>query len=122
MTTTRKLAAALALVSTLAACAGRTAQPIATALATDADLACSSINAEIAANSTKITETQQERISNRNDNLMIGVAGAVFFWPALLALDVGNHEEVEINALERRNDHLQMIAGQQGCYAKIAQG
>jgi hypothetical protein len=36
-------------------------------------------------------------------------------------LDVGNHEEVEINALQQRNNHLNTLAAGRGCYTKVAQ-
>jgi hypothetical protein len=49
-----------------------------------------------------------------SDNIAAGVAGAIF-WPALLATDLSNAEQIQIRSLRDRNVNLERISTERGC-------
>jgi hypothetical protein len=122
MSTVTKISAALALVASLGACAGRQAIPVTPMQATDNDLACQPLQAEVVNNNAKLLQLDQEKISRQNSNLAVGLVGAVLFPPAVFLLDMGDAPETEAAALQQRNDHLNKLAAQKGCFTKVAQG
>jgi hypothetical protein len=74
----------------------------------------------VISNNTKIQQLEEEKSSRRNANIGIGVVGAILFWPALFALDMGSAPETEIAALQQRNANLTGVQTQQACYATVA--
>ena len=66
---------AIALAATMAACAGRDPQPIATVQMTDANASCAMITAEIQANNIKVQELAGEEGAKVAQNVAAGVGG-----------------------------------------------
>jgi hypothetical protein len=112
---TARLAAFAGVAVMLAACAGRTANPVTTVQAYDATLSCPQISAEIAGNDDKAKQLMAEKHSAHNRNVAIGVVGGLLFWPALFALDLSDAEKVEMEALRTRDGYLANMMAQRGC-------
>lgn len=104
----------------LAACAGRTAQPVATMNTYDNDLSCEQIQAEIQSNEAKASQLVDEENSDRNSNIAIGAVGFLLLWPALFALDLSDAERIEIQALHERNTHLSSLYRDCASVASVA--
>ena len=99
----------------LASCAGRDPEIQQAVLSTDQTMSCQQIEAEVLTNATTAeTKIAKNKADDTTDGA-IGVAGAILFWPALLAIDTKNADGVEGNALLDRNDHLEQIAMRKGC-------
>lgn len=98
--------AALAAAAFLAGCGGRDAHPVATVQPTDSMLSCELMYAEIAANNERARSLAREKSDAEGENVALGVAGAVLFWPALFFMDLSNAEQVEMDALRARNQYL----------------
>ena len=96
-------------------CAGRSAVPVATMQPYDNQLSCQQIQAEIAGNETQALQLSGQNESAHNSNVALGVVGAILFWPALFAIDAGDAEKVEMQALHDRNQHLSEVYTQEGC-------
>ncbi|UEM24386.1 hypothetical protein JL100_032705 (plasmid) [Skermanella mucosa] len=99
------------------ACAGRDAAPVSAYNAYDAQLSCSQIDAETAANSAKVVQLQQEKDNARTANIAIGAVGLLLFWPALFALDTSDAQDVEMRALNDRNNSLAYLKTTSKCTA-----
>jgi hypothetical protein len=87
-------------------CAGRDAAPVTAYNAYDAQLSCSQIDAETAANNNKVSQLQKEKENATAANIAIGAVGLLLFWPALFALDTSDAQDVETRALNDRNNSL----------------
>ena len=115
MTIVIKTTAAIAVTILVGACAGRDARPVSAYQPYDRDLSCGQIQAEMASNEEKARQLIGEDESASEANIAIGVVGAILFWPALFALDTGDAEMVEMEALRERNRWLMQVASDKEC-------
>ena len=93
----------------LTACAGRSPDPVALVQAQDTSASCTAIQAELAANTTKISELGKDQGKKVAQNVAAGVAG--LFIPVLwFAMDFQGTAGKEITALEQRNAYLAQTA------------
>jgi hypothetical protein len=106
---------ALSFVLFLAACAARQTTPVAISQPDDAKLSCEQIDDEITRNEAEaigLTGVDEKVVS---DNIAAGVVGSLFLFPAILAIDLSNAEQIQFRALRDRNDNLIRIGKQRGC-------
>jgi hypothetical protein len=113
----RKILVAGLVCLSVSACAGRKAMPVSVVQADDDKLSCQQIQSEETGNEARALQLGQQNSSAHNNNIALGVVGAVLFWPALFAIDTGDAEKVEIQALHSRNEHLTSVAKLEGCDA-----
>lgn len=99
----------------LLGCAGREAHPIAATNPSDSVFDCAGIEREFAANERQILATLKERSNAQGKNVVLGVTGALIFFPALFFMDPKSPEKVEIDALRNRNKVLEDIARSKKC-------
>lgn len=111
-----KTAAAAALLGVVAACGGRSAQPVASVQDVDVQLTCSHIDAELAANAARADDLRGERNDNRVRSLS-RVPGAIVGSPitAIVLADPSIAIYRELNALSVRNSRLQALQLERGC-------
>lgn len=113
--TTAPVAALVAVGLALSGCAGREAHPIAATNPSDSVFDCAGIEREFAANERQILATLKERSNAQGKNVVLGVTGALIFFPALFFMDPKSPEKVEIDALRNRNKVLEDIARSKKC-------
>ena len=99
-------------VLTLSACAGRTPQPIPLVLASDRQLDCGDIEAEVKRNNQKISDLAIEQGWKMGQNAVAGIVGFMV-WPAWLGLDFQDAAGKEASALSQRNQYLLALAREQ---------
>lgn len=109
------MAASLAAGVLLTGCGGREARPVPSTNVADVSLDCPAIAREFDANERQIVATLQEKDGAVAKNVVLGVTGAVIFWPALFFMDPKSPEKVEIDALRNRNRVLDDIARTKRC-------
>jgi hypothetical protein len=107
--------AALFATLSVSACGGREPHPVATTNPADSQFDCAGINREFEANERSIISINNERGGANAKNAMLGITGAVIFFPALFFMDPKSPERVEIEALRNRNLVLTDIARNRGC-------
>lgn len=113
-----KTAPAVALIAAsliLSSCGGRAAHPVSATNPTDSAFDCAGIEREFSANERQILATIKERSNAQGKNVMLGVTGALLFWPALFFMDPKSPEKLEIDALRNRNKVLSDIARTKKC-------
>ena len=96
---------------TLAACAGRDAQPIASVQAQDVYSDCTMIRAEIEANNAKTQQLADESGAKVAQNVAAGVVGLVI-WPVWFGMDFKGAAGQEAAALQARQQYLTTLATQ----------
>ncbi len=111
----KKLVAVLGVFSVLAACAGRTAIPVSSYKYGDEKLSCRGLHFEMSKSMKAVKELYAERQQNAAENVAIGAAGAVLFFPVLFAMDFSDTEEVEIKAHRERVEVLERIMREKRC-------
>ena len=94
---------------TLAACAGRDPQPIATVQPQDQTATCGMISAEIQANNIKVQELAEEQGLKVAQNVAAGVVGLVI-WPVWFAMDAKGAASKDVAALQARQQYLAILA------------
>lgn len=99
----------LLLAATLTACAGRDAQPVATAQAQDSTATCAQIQAEIEANNVKVQQLADEKGLKVAQNVGAGVVGLII-WPVWFGMDFKDAAGKELVALEARQKYLATLA------------
>jgi len=109
------VSAALSGALLVSACAGREARPIDTVKATDGQMSCQLMIAEVQANNSRARSLIKEKNDSEGKNVAVAVVGAILFWPALFAMDLKKTEEIEMRALHDRNRHLVNLMGQKQC-------
>lgn len=114
----RKILLATCALVLLAGCGGRTANPTSAYKYGDEDLSCEELQYEMSKVERDTRARYAEWKGNSNSNVGVGVAGAILFWPALFAIDNGNAEEVEVNALRDRAETLTRIARKKNCSSR----
>jgi len=95
----------------LGACAGRAPQPVAVAQMQDQHANCAALQAEIQANNARVQQLADEKGIKLAQNVAAGVAG-LFIWPLWFAMDLQGTADVEINALQSRQQYLATLASQ----------
>jgi hypothetical protein len=105
---------ALALMAMVGACAGRAPAPVAVAQPQDAGMDCAAINAEVGANTQKITALGGESGAKVAQNVAAGVAG-LFIWPLWFAMDFQDAAGKETAALQSRQSYLATLSVQKNC-------
>jgi hypothetical protein len=108
-------ACCLATAALLAGCAARDANPVQVSQPRDVALSCEAIDLEIRTADEMAARVAAESDADFGRNVVIGTLGVLFFPPALFALDLGPAEELELEALRQRNDHLEELRSSQGC-------
>jgi hypothetical protein len=96
-------------------CGGREAHPITATNPSDSQFNCAGITREFEANERSIIAVTKEKGNANAKNAVLGITGAVFFFPALFFMDPKSPERVEIEALRNRNMVLGDIAKGKGC-------
>ena len=109
------LMAAAILSAGLAACGGRDPRHIPVVEPNDTALSCQALSALIANNNYRIESLFAEHKRASENNVAIGVAGALLFWPVLFALDTSDAERVEAQQLNDRNVYLASVAKDKDC-------
>lgn len=99
------------LAVSLAACAGRDAQPVLTVQEQDTRSDCAMINAEIQANNARAQGLASEQNGRIAQNVAAGVVG-VFIWPVLFAMDMKGAASTEAGQLNARQEYLANLAAQ----------
>ena len=111
---TKKILCALALTTMLCACAGRQPAQIGVVQPQDTSMDCLSIQAEVNANSSRITDLGRESGNKVAQNVAAGVAG--LFIPVLwFAMDFQGAADKDTAALQARQNYLGSLANQRGC-------
>ena len=89
-------------------CAGRQPKPILIVQKDDEIKSCKEIDSELKAIGSEIRERYPGIKYTENYNLGIGVAGSLFppIIPFAIFSDIKKADSVELNALQRRNNHL----------------
>jgi hypothetical protein len=96
-------------------CAGKVPKPISQYHAGDANLTCHQIRLLISDNQRKIEEMIPKQ-HKKLKNTALGAAGLVI-WPAWLFMDFSKAEQIEIRALQQRNNWLYTLAAEKQCGA-----
>ena len=98
----------------LAGCAGRTPNPVPLTQMSDATASCHAIFAEVDANNAIIRRLSKERGYKVVQNTAAGVAG--IFIPVLwLGMDLQRTQDIETDALNRRQSYLQDLLLSKHC-------
>jgi hypothetical protein len=103
------------LVAQLAACAGRDPQMTATVQPQDMQSDCAAINAQIAANNSRLSDLKREHSSTTGGNVALAIVGGLLFWPALFAMDLKDAAGKEIASVNQRQGYLSQLAAQRSC-------
>lgn len=98
----------------LAACAARQTTPVALSQPGDVTLTCPQIVDEIRSNEAKAIQMAGADDQVVSDNVAAGVVGTVF-WPAFLATDLSNADQIQLRSLRDRNVQLERLHKQRGC-------
>ncbi len=98
-------------------CAGRHPNPIQIVQSSDEKKSCKEIALELKTISEEIWERYPEIKDTENYNLGVGVVGSLFpiFIPFSIFSDIKKADAVELNALQKRNNHLVKTERQNGC-------
>ncbi len=99
----------------LSACGGRTPNPVASKRSSDTALSCLQIKDEYAANRDTIDWLYQEDLDRQKTNAAVAALTIVGGVAVLAAMDTGEAEDVETDALLNRNLHLTALAAKSGC-------
>ena len=109
----------LTTISLLAACGGRTANPVMATQYGDANKNCKALEYDISS-----TEQEMNRIVGSTDktgqNVALGVAGAFLLVPWFF-MDFKNAEATEYQALRQRYSNLTSLAMDKGCDIRVKQ-
>ena len=98
-------------------CGGRTANPVSVKRDQDSELTCMKIEYEIYQIRNDITELHSQAAKSRKKSKIIGMLSVLSPLGPLANVfsDVRKAEKVEINALQKRHNHIVMIAKKKGC-------
>lgn len=98
-------------------CAGRQPQPVLIAENGDDKKSCEEIDSELKNIRQQVEERYPEIKDTEDYNLGVGVLGSLFppLIPFSIFSDIKKADAVELNALQRRNNHLVDVERQNGC-------
>lgn len=99
----------------LAGCAGRPANPTDVVEYTDNKMSCPQLAIAAQQQQQRAQTSYEADKSQEQKNTAIGVAGAILFWPALFAIETGDHNLIEAQAHERRAEHLKRMMIEKNC-------
>jgi len=106
----------LILSLSIAACAGKTAQPVASYKIGDDKMSCNELKAEMAQINAQVNKLIPES-DKTEKNVALGLAGALLIVPWFY-MDLGDAEKVEIQAYQDRYSALDKIYSQKSCSRK----
>lgn len=106
---------ALAALVVLAGCAPRESNPVPIAQPGDDLLTCMQIADQSSANRAEALRLSGADDQTVNENVALGTVGALVFWPAMFAMDLSNADQIELRALQDRNQTLDYLARQKDC-------
>lgn len=109
----KKVIMALSLVLFLSGCAGKTPNPVSQYQIGDEGRSCESLRVEIADNEAAIMKLVPQE-NKTGKNVALGVTGAVFLVP-LFFMDFSDAERIEVEAYQRRNNYLRVLADKKHC-------
>ena len=95
-------------------CGGRAANPVTIKRDQDQRLTCPQIEYEIYQIRNDITELYSQAAKNRKKKSAVSILSAINPL-AYVFSDLRKAEKIEINALEKRHNHIVMIAKKKGC-------
>ena len=98
-------------------CGGRAANPVSVKRDQDPELTCTQIEYEIYQIRNDITELYSQAAKSRKKSKIIGILSILSPLGPLANVfsDVRKAEKVEINALQKRHNHIVIIARKKGC-------
>ncbi len=109
-----RLLAILGLLA-ISACQTRTAMPVHLAQPGDDALSCAEIADERLANRKKAAKLAKLDEGVAISNAFAMTLSQVWFWPAIMGVDMSDVEEIEARAIEQRNVRLAELAKTNGC-------
>lgn len=112
--------AVVALLAGAGACTERPVESVAVVKPGDANLACSQIDHEIAANEANALALIRNSEKSHAANVAMDVKGRWVFGPALVALDADDEDMGTLRALHARNQRLEQMAEEKHC--RLEQG
>ena len=108
------MALCLILALSLGGCAGRTANPTATALPGDKELDCETLEAEMSHLDAEARRRFSQQSGKTGTNVALGIAGWFLLVPWFF-MDFSDAERVEAEAMRDRFRHLQRLYNKQDC-------
>jgi hypothetical protein len=98
-------------------CAGRQPKPVLIAQEGDDKKSCEEIDLELKSIKKKVEVRYPKIKDTENYNLGVGVIGSFFppLVPFSIFSDIKKADAVELNALQRRNNHLVDVERKNGC-------
>ncbi len=112
-TQTRRSVAVLVTVALLSGCAGRPANPVMVHQYGDEQRSCRALEKEIA-----FTEEEIQRLipetRKAGKNTVLGITGFFLLVPWFF-MDLSKAEQIEVNALRQRYNHLVILASEKEC-------
>lgn len=99
----------------IAACAARSSNPVQLAQPSDERMTCEALSAEITRNTVEAARLAGADQAIVGQNVAAGMVGTLIFWPALFAMDLSNAEQIELRALQDRNQRLEEIQNRRSC-------
>lgn len=112
-----RLSLALLISLSIAACGGRTANPVMIQQYGDDRKSCKAIETELMTIQHEISKLMPET-EKAGKNIALGVTG-VFFLVPLFFMDLSHAEQEEVNAYRQRYNHLVIIAADKNCGMKV---
>lgn len=116
---TKKTVSIIITVAFITGCAGRAANPVTVNQYGDNGKSCKAIESEI-----RFIDSEVARLvpatEKTGKNVALGVAGAFFLVPWFF-MDFSQAEQMEINALRQRYNHLSILAGEKNCELQQSQ-
>lgn len=97
----------------ISGCAGRAANPVTVNQYGDNGKSCKAIETEIRFIDSEVTRLVPAT-EKTGKNVALGIAGAFFLVPWFF-MDFSQAEQMEINALRQRYNHLSILAGEKNC-------
>ncbi|MHC4264550.1 MAG: hypothetical protein ACYSUK_01300 [Planctomycetota bacterium] len=94
-------------------CAGREANPIPAYLPGDENLSCRTLAVEMAQIQTDM-DRLRPKTNKAGTNILWGIAGVLLIFPFFF-MDFKDAEKIEYDALDRRRDHLMVLATEKNC-------
>ena len=112
-----KQIACIALVGLVAACGARASNPVAISQPGDKSLTCEQIAVQVKANNDLAVKKAGGDQATIDQNAAAVAVGTILFWPAMLAVDLSNAEQIELRALHDRNKSLERLYKKKDCAA-----
>jgi len=110
-----RIIAIIALAAMVVACETRQAQLVPLSQSGDETLKCPEIAGLMADNRDKAAKLAKIDKEIATGNAIAVAVGKAFFWPAVLAVDLSDVEQIEMRSLVDRNQRLGELAKAQGC-------